>query len=137
MAKRLKIFLLAVGLWLLPFGEQIAQAQEPDVFITSPEAGDKLTSPFKVQFGLGEDWGIAPAGTYKENTGHMHLIINAPPPQRGLVISADHLHLGGGQIETVLDLPPGNHTLQAVLGDGDHYPVGYSTVVTVEVVESK
>jgi hypothetical protein len=31
-------------------------------------------------------------------------------------------HFGGGQTETVLDLPPGHHTLQLILGDANHIP---------------
>jgi hypothetical protein len=33
-----------------------------------------------------------------------------------------HLHFGKGQTETVLELPPGRHTLQLVLADADHVP---------------
>ncbi|MEL6279168.1 MAG: DUF4399 domain-containing protein, partial [Pseudomonadota bacterium] len=34
----------------------------------------------------------------------------------------NHIHYGGGQTETTLDLPPGQHTLQLVLGDQNHIP---------------
>jgi hypothetical protein len=34
----------------------------------------------------------------------------------------NHLHLGNGQTETVLTLPPGTHTLQLLLGDHQHFP---------------
>ena len=33
-----------------------------------------------------------------------------------------HVHFGKGQTETVLELSPGSHTLQLVLGDKDHIP---------------
>jgi hypothetical protein len=33
-----------------------------------------------------------------------------------------HRHLGKGQTEATLDLPPGKHTLQLVLGDKNHIP---------------
>jgi hypothetical protein len=32
------------------------------------------------------------------------------------------LHFGAGQTEARIDLPPGPHTLQLVLGDADHIP---------------
>ena len=32
----------------------------------------------------------------------------------------NHIHFGGGQTETTLDLPPGRHTLQLAFGDADH-----------------
>jgi hypothetical protein len=33
-----------------------------------------------------------------------------------------HVHFGAGQTEARLELPPGRHTLQLVLGDADHVP---------------
>ena len=36
--------------------------------------------------------------------------------------SKNHLHFGGGQTETSIDLPPGKHELQLVLGDMYHVP---------------
>ena len=34
------------------------------------------------------------------------------------------MHFGGGQTEVTLDLAPGQHTLQLVLGDFGHVPEG-------------
>jgi len=34
----------------------------------------------------------------------------------------NHLHFGLGQTEAVIDLPPGKHTLQLLMGDADHIP---------------
>jgi hypothetical protein len=42
---------------------------------------------------------------------------NEPIPQ-----DKSHLHFGAGQTEARIELPPGKHTLQLVLGDGGHYP---------------
>jgi hypothetical protein len=68
--------------------------------------------------------GVAPAGIKQENTGHHHLIIDTelkgldtPIPK-----TDQHVHFGNGQTETVLNLPPGKHTLQLVLGDWAHVP---------------
>jgi len=41
---------------------------------------------------------------------------NEPIPQ-----DKNHLHFGAGQTESRLELPPGRHTLQFVLGDAKHY----------------
>ena len=45
-------------------------------------------------------------------------------PNLKLPIPADsnHLHFGGGQTETEIDLPPGKHTLQLLLGNHLHIP---------------
>jgi hypothetical protein len=80
-----------------------------------------------VRFGL-SGMGVAPAGVEdKANTGHHHLIIDAPAPSGEALnepIPADdhHKHFGGGQTETSVELAPGSHTLQLVLGDWSHIP---------------
>jgi hypothetical protein len=82
--------------------------------------------------------GIAPAGVIKPNTGHQHLIIDRPLPSFDEDIPADknHLHFGGGQTEARIELPPGKHTLQVLMGDQDHIPHNpplYSERITVIV----
>ena len=82
--------------------------------------------------------GIAPAGVIKPNTGHQHLIIDRPLPSFDEDIPADknHLHFGGGQTEARIELPPGKHTLQVLMGDQDHVPHNpplYSERITVIV----
>ena len=95
------------------------------VYFISPKDGDTVASPFKVQFGL-TGMGVAPAGVDKPNTGHHHLIIDTTlsPAELKEPIASDakHLHFGGGQTETMVTLPPGQHTLQLVLGDWSHVP---------------
>lgn len=68
--------------------------------------------------------GIAPAGVDWPNTGHHHVLIDVDPPPPGERIPNDrnHLHFGNGQTEARIELPPGRHTLQLILGDAEHYP---------------
>jgi hypothetical protein len=68
--------------------------------------------------------GIAPAGIDRPNTGHHHVVIDADLPPAGEPIPNDkkHLHFGAGQTEARIELPPGRHTIQLVLGDADHIP---------------
>jgi hypothetical protein len=96
------------------------------VYFINLKDGDTVTSPFLVQFGL-SGMGVAPAGVEKPNTGHHHLLIDAPAlteEQLKEPIPADdnHRHFGGGQTETMVTLPEGKHTLQLVLGDWTHIP---------------
>jgi len=93
------------------------------VYFVSPKNGATVKSPFKVIFGL-EGMGVAPAGTNKPKTGHHHLLIDAQIKDYGLPIGKDahHMHFGGGQTETILNLNPGKHTLQLVMGDRFHIP---------------
>ncbi len=91
--------------------------------IISPADGATVSSPVTVVFGL-EGMGVAPAGVEKENTGHHHLIIDADLPSMDEGIPADdnHVHFGGGQTQTTIELSPGSHTLQLLLGDLNHVP---------------
>ena len=96
---------------------------EQKVYFINLNEGDKLQSPFLVQFGL-SGIGVAPAGTDRANTGHHHLLINVNSVDLYMPIpsSKNHLHFGGGQTETTLDLLPGEYTLQLLLGDMNHIP---------------
>jgi hypothetical protein len=60
----------------------------------------------------------------KPNTGHHHLLIDAPspPPDRPIPNDFNHLHFGAGQTEAKVTLPLGEHTLLLVLGDENHVP---------------
>ena len=93
------------------------------VEILSPVSGATVQSPFTVRFGL-SGMGIAPAGVAYPNTGHHHLILDSELPKMDAPIPADdhHIHYGKGQTEAVIELPPGTHTLQLVLGDLNHVP---------------
>lgn len=91
--------------------------------ILSPADGAVVRGPVTVRFGL-SGMGVAPAGVEHENTGHHHLIVDVPLPPLDEPIPTDdnHLHFGGGQTEAVIELPPGPHTLQLLLGDWSHVP---------------
>lgn len=104
-----------------------------ELYFISPADGEVVKGPVTVRFGL-RGMGVAPAGTMAEGTGHHHLIVDAPLPPAGLPIpnDAQHLHFGKGQTETTLELPPGQHTLQLLLGDHSHIP--HDPVVASEVI---
>jgi hypothetical protein len=94
-----------------------------EVYFVGLKDGDTIPTKSTVHFGL-HNMGVAPAGTDKPNSGHHHLIIDAPTPSADVEIPNDfqHLHFGAGQTETELTLTPGDHTLQLVLGDKNHIP---------------
>jgi len=101
-----------------------AAPQNALVYFLSPEDGATVTSPFAVRFGL-RGMGVAPAGVTAANTGHHHLLIDVaelPPENLPIPNDANHRHFGLGQTETEITLPPGQHTLQLVLGDHLHIP---------------
>jgi hypothetical protein len=111
-----------------------------EVYIITPKDGAKIHGPVLVQFGL-KGMGIAPAGVKFDDTGHHHLLVDAAVPEDlSLPLPATQkiLHFGKGQTETTLNLPPGTHTLQLVLGDRNHVPhdpAVISTKITITVLE--
>ncbi|MEM9974326.1 MAG: DUF4399 domain-containing protein [Pseudomonadota bacterium] len=130
-------------------GSAFAQgAPSPDgaeVYFVGLEDGATVQSPVRINFGL-SGMGVAPAEVERENTGHHHLFVNRAPFGEGefgaeeleLAIPNDenHRHFGGGQTEVMLDLPPGEHTLQLVLGDAGHVPHDppvVSDVITITI----
>ncbi|MEM7632837.1 MAG: DUF4399 domain-containing protein [Pseudomonadota bacterium] len=143
--------LIASAFLIALAGPALAQGTPaPDgasVYFVNLENGATVTSPVKVVFGL-SGMGVAPAGVEQENTGHHHLLINRPALgegefgseefELGLPADDNHKHFGGGQTETTIELPAGEHTLQLVLGDAGHVPHAtpvVSDVITITVTE--
>lgn len=113
------------------------QNTDAAVYFISPTDGATLSSPVKVVFGL-SGMGVAPAGTDRAGTGHHHLLIDTglPELQKPIPSDANHRHFGGGQTEAMIDLEPGVHTLQLLLGDMKHVPHDppvVSEVITITV----
>lgn len=93
------------------------------VYFIYPRDGTRIFATSTIRFGL-RNMGVAPAGIARPNTGHHHLLIDVPTPPLDAAIPADlnHIHLGNGQTERKITLPPGEHTLQLILGDDQHVP---------------
>lgn len=97
---------------------------DASVAIVSPQDGDVVASPVKVVF-LINGMTLAPAGDARPDSGHHHLLIDAPVPtdlDKPLPADGQHLHFGKAQTETEVTLAPGQHTLQLILGDANHIP---------------
>ena len=127
------------------YAGETPSADGASVYFIGLEDGTTVSGPVKVLFGL-SGMGVAPAGTEAENTGHHHLFVNRAPFGEGdndadliadgIPSDDSHLHYGKGQTEATLDLAPGTHTLQLVLGDLYHVPHNppvVSDVITITV----
>lgn len=104
--------------------ERTSAPPEAEVTILTPEDGASITSPVTVEFAI-EGMEVAKAGTDRANTGHHHLLVDLeelPPMDAPLPSTEQVIHFGGGQTSTELELEPGEHTLQLVLGDHMHVP---------------
>ena len=139
-------FLFAALLVATPAFAELTPAPEgARVFFANIEDGAAVTSPVEITYGI-EGMSVAPAGTEEADTGHHHLLVDRPPLGEGedgadelvngLPADEQHVHFGKGQTEVSLELPPGEHTLQLVLGDHAHVPHDppvVSDVITITV----
>jgi len=93
------------------------------VYFVDLKDGQTVPTKFTVHFGL-KGMGVAPAGSEKENSGHHHLLIDTelPPLDQPIPNDFTHQHFGAGQTEAEVTLTPGDHTLQLLLGDKNHFP---------------
>lgn len=130
---RLLLCCLLLGTMGAVQGDPVPAPAEARLYFIEPQDGAVARGPVRVVFGL-RGMGVAPAGVAIPNTGHHHLLVNTTLMDRQAPIPTDarHLHFGMGQTEAVLDLPPGTHTLQLVLGDHLHRP--HEPPVTSEVI---
>jgi hypothetical protein len=109
------------------------------LYIGWPNDGEVVSSskPIRVWFGL-RNMGVAPKDVKFPNTGHHHLLIDTdlPPLDKEIPSDRNHLHFGAGETETTIELPPGKHTLQLLMGDDKHIPHNppiYSKRITITV----
>ncbi len=126
------------------FAQNSPADEDAVVYFANIEDGAVVDSPVRLVFGL-RYMGVAPAGVEIDFTGHHHLLINRPafgegPDDaafsEGVPADDNHMHFGGGETEVDLELPPGTHTLQLLLGDHAHVPHDppvFSDVITITV----
>jgi hypothetical protein len=129
---------LLPALALASFERSPAPADAVAYFI-SPENGATLAGPLTVRFGL-RNMGVAPAGVAIDKTGHHHLLINTSADDldlsQPLPATAGVIHFGMGQTETTIELDPGTHRLQLLLGNHLHVPHDppvLSDIITITV----
>ena len=109
------------------------------LYIIWPGQGTRVRGAFWCRFGL-RNMGVTHAGDHYANSGHHHLLVDVTEPldpNEPIPTDKKHLHFGRGQTEARLNLPPGRHTLQLVLGDADHRlfdPPLISQKITITVV---
>jgi hypothetical protein len=135
--------LLLGGLALLPtaaVAQGLPTPNDASVYIISPKDGATISGPFWCVFGL-RGMGITHAGEQFPNSGHHHLLIDVEEPlnpSEPIPQDKKHLHYGSGQTEALIELSPGQHTLQLVLGDAKHFPFNpplVSKKITITIKE--
>jgi len=125
--RALAVAFVAIAVALSASAEnQLPRTPSPEgarVYFIGLEEGAVVESPLEVRFGLA-GMGVAPAGIERASTGHHHLLIDTALENPSLPVPSDenHRHFGGGQTQVEVELSPGEHTLQLVLGDHNHIP---------------
>ncbi|KAB2810218.1 DUF4399 domain-containing protein [Phaeocystidibacter luteus] len=119
----------------MPEDENLAVPEGARVYFVNIEDGSTVSSPLHVEMGV-EGMTVNPAGELVVGTGHHHIIINKGHISKGDVVPADeqHIHYGGGQTETDLELEPGAYTLTMQFANGLHQSYGEEMSATVEVI---
>ena len=102
--------------------------------------GYKVASPIQVDFAV-RGMGVVPAGKELKGTGHHHILVDTrmpPSVTEKLPFNDKHRHFGKGQTSSLLDLPPGKHTLRLLFADHEHRPhFVFSPEITVNVVAKR
>lgn len=122
-----------VSPWLSP-----ARKFGKELYFSNLKDGQSVESPFVARFGA-SNVGIVPAGKTVGSHGHLHLLIDTPLPvdlKKPLPFSANYIHFGKGQMEALVDLSPGTHTVRLLLANYAHvlYFV-YSEELTIMVTK--
>jgi hypothetical protein len=124
LARTISLLVAAVG---LQFSQAYSPPEDARVFIIEPADGAVVSSPVLVKMGI-KGFGITLAGTKgkrRHTAGHHHVLIDLeqlPDMDEPIPRDTNHVHLDGGETEVLLELSPGVHSLQLLLGDEEHEP---------------
>lgn len=122
-----RIVILSAAVTLLSFAahaQGTPAVKDAYLYFIWPTDGTVIKGPFWARFGL-RNMGVTQAGSTFDGAGHHHLLIDVKDPldpKEPIPQDKSHLHFGAGQTEARIELPPGKHTLQLVLGDAKHFP---------------
>ncbi len=114
-----------------------AQVVTPAVRFVTPVDGAVVSPTFAVVMAA-TGLTIEPAGEIHEGAGHFHILIDTDFVAPGELVPFDdhHVHFGGGQLTTTLELEPGVHVLRLQVANGAHIALDgpqYRDTITVTV----
>ncbi len=111
---------------------------DPEIEVVSPKDGATVTSPVELVVET-RNLTLSPPGETQDGEGHLHVLIDQPCEQPGLVIptDAETVHGSEGMGTIAVELPPGRHELCVQVGDGFHIAVAIHHRIAVNVVEDR
>ncbi len=109
---------------VLPHPWVVPSPRSAETYFSNLKDGASYESPFVARFGLSMR-GLVPAGKTAGRAGHHHLLVNQGLPldfKKPLPFTEQYIHFGKGQMEMVVNLPPGTYDLRLLLADQGHIP---------------
>lgn len=120
----------------LPHPWVVPSPRAAETYFTNLQDGGSYEAPFVARFGLSMR-GLVPAGQTAGRAGHHHLLVNQDLPldfKKPLPFTDQYIHFGKGQMEMLVNLPPGKYTFRLLLADQGHIPYFvYSKPLSVTV----
>lgn len=120
--------------------ERSASPPGASVYFRDLEDGDVVSKTLNVKFGV-TGMKVRRAGNPVEKSGHYHLLIDErklPPLDQPLPRKEGIYHFDKAEKAAVINMPPGEHTLQLIFADYRHVPHDppvMSPTITVTVAE--
>lgn len=93
-----------------------------EAYFTNLKEGGVYEAPFMAKFGLSMR-GLITAGKAADRAGHHHLLLNQALPldfTKPLPFSDKYIHFGKGQMEMLVNLPPGQYEFRLLLANENH-----------------
>ncbi|WP_096667372.1 DUF4399 domain-containing protein [Polaromonas sp. AET17H-212] len=103
---------------------EVPSPRSAETYFTNLKDGGVYEAPFVARFGLSMR-GLVPAGKTAGRAGHHHLLVNQELPldfKKPLPFTDQYIHFGKGQMEMLVNLPPGKYQLRLLLADQGHIP---------------
>jgi hypothetical protein len=94
------------------------------IYFRDLEDGDVVPKSLRVKFGV-TGMKVRRAGNPEENSGHYHLLVDVrrlPPMDQPLSRKEGIYHFDKSEKAAVVNMPPGEHTLQLIFADYRHIP---------------
>lgn len=138
------LFLSVLMLSLTGLVTPVLAHKVPDgarIYFIEPQDGDVVSNPVTFRFGV-DNFGIAAVGVNKHRAGHHHLLIDSDslPLESTIPFDESTIHYSRGEQQAEVELPPGTHTLQLLLGDEEHesfFPPLASKKITITVTPTE
>ncbi|WP_247001219.1 DUF4399 domain-containing protein [Halosolutus gelatinilyticus] len=110
---------------------------EGSISFVRPSDGDEVTSPVSIELEV-ENFDVTPAGDEpQQGAGHLHVIVDEGCVEPGELIEFDegYEHISDGELETQLQMDPGEYDLCAQAGDATHHAYALTDEISIEVTE--